>query len=252
MLRSRTRLVALAVLPFVVALAGCGVASPVPSAGGPDLPGDTPTPLPTDGTAPDPVPTGGPTPTPTPTPTPPEEPPVVVPLATSVVVDSRLVAAYAADGTQVAVVGFDEADHAAAAERLGLALGLEPVVSTTGAIGTGCDADQAVYDFGGFLLRSPGHVATPGPIEVEVDGTATTNGIPIVSVGGVAIGLTRAEFDALVGPVVDLGSYSGRNWVGFDRVNPGAPEADAIGSLARFDDGVLAQWNAPRHLYGEC
>ena len=189
--------------------------------------------------------------TPTPSATPSEEPAPIV-LATSVVIDSRLVAAYASDGTQLAAVGYDETDHEAAATRLTLVLGFEPVVTTTGAIGTGCDADQTVYDFGGFLLRSPGYVGSIGPIEVEVDGGITTNGIPIVTVGGASIGMTRDDFDATVGAVTDLGSYSGRNWVGFDRINPEAPESDAIGSLARFDEGLLAQWNAPLYFYGDC
>ena len=64
---------------------------------------------------------------------------IPVVLATWVVVNSHLVAAYAADGSQLAAVDFDEPDHAAAAARLTVALGLEPVVTTTGAIGTGCD-----------------------------------------------------------------------------------------------------------------
>jgi hypothetical protein len=173
-------------------------------------------------------------------------------LATSVVVDSHLIAAYAADGTQVAAVGYDETDHAAAAGRLTIALGLEPVVTTTGAIGTGCDADQTVYDFGGFLLRSPGYVDSTGPIEAQVDGATTSNGVPIVTVGGASVGMPRAEFDETAGTVTDLGSYSGRNWVGFDRINPDAAESDAIGSLALFGDGILVQWNAPVYFYGEC
>lgn len=240
---------ALLVLPLLAALAGCGTGVPAPA--DPD-PGAQPVPTPT--STPDPTPTPTPTPTAETTPPPPtqEEEPAPVVLATSVVVASRLVAAYAADGTVLATVGYDEVDHVGAAQRLAVALGLDPVVSTTGAIGTGCDADQTIYDFGGFLLRSPGYVGSIGPIEVEVDGAETTNGIPISTVGGARIGMTRAEFDAVAAPVTDLGSYSGRNWVGFDRINPDAGESDAIGSIARFDGGVLAQWNAPLYYYGDC
>src|SRR5690606_4011619 len=132
-----------------------------------------------------------------------EEEPAPVVLATSVVIDAHLVAAYAADGTRLAAVGYDESDHVGAASRLSVALGLDPVVSNTGAIGTGCDADQTMYDFGGFLLRSPGYVGSIGPLEVEVDGATTTNGIPIVTVGGARIGMTRAEFDLVASPVTD-------------------------------------------------
>lgn len=246
MIRNRSAL--LLALPLLAALAGCGVGTPTPDAGSPDetaSPAPTPTPTPTS------TPTPAPTATVTPTPTPDEEPAPVV-LATAVVVTSELVAAYAADGTQLAAVAYDESDHEDAAARLAVALGLEPVVGTTGAIGTGCDADQTVYDFGGFLLRSPGYVGSIGPIEVEVDGATTTNGVPVVSRGGSRIGMTRVDFDAAVGVVTDLGAYDGRNWVGFDRRNPDAEGHDAIGSLARFDDGVLAQWNGPVYFYGDC
>lgn len=242
MIRNRAAL--LLALPLLAAVAGCSVGAPMPGAAAPS---GSPTPAPTS------TPTATPTPTPTPTPT--ETPivdPVPVVLATTVVVNSHLVAAYAADGTQLAAVTYDEVDHAAAAARLTTALGLEPDVTTTGAIGTGCDADQTIYDFGGFLLRSPGYVGSIGPIEVEVDGAATTNGVPIVSLGGAQIGMTRADFETTVGIVTDLGSYDRRNWVGFDRLNPEAAEHDAIGSLARFDDGILAQWNAPLYFYGDC
>lgn len=246
--RPSSRFAALVALPLLAVLAGCGVATPMPSA---DSTEGIPTPRPTA----IPEPTGAPTPVPTPEPTAtaaPEQPAAPVVLATSVVVTSRTVTAYGADGTTLAAVGFDESDHAGAAERFAVALGAEPDVSTTGAIGTGCDADQTVYDFGGFLLRSPGYVGAIGPIEVEVRAATTASGVPITTVGGVGVGTTRADFDAAVGSVTDLGSYSGRNWVGFDRVNPEAPETEAIGSIARFDAGVLAQWNGPRYLYGDC
>lgn len=245
MIRNRSAL--LLALPLLAALAGCGLGTPTRDAG---APGETASPVPT----PNPVPTSPATSIPTPTSTPPPSPdedPVPV-LATAVVVNSRFVAAYGTDGTQLAAVEYDESDHEDAAARLTLALGFEPVVETTGAIGTGCDADQTVYDFGGFLLRSPGYVGSIGPIEVEVDGVTTTNGVPVVSLGGSGVGMTRADFDAAVGAVTDLGSYDGRNWVGFDRLNPDADEHDAIGSLARFDDGVLAQWNGPVYFYGDC
>lgn len=246
--RSSSRFAALLALPLLAVLAGCGVATPMPSADGSE---GTPSPRPTSV----PEPTGTPTPVPTPTPTAtaaPEQPVAPVVLATSVVITSRSVTAYAADGSTLASLGFDETDHAGAAARFAVALGAEPAVSTTGAIGTGCDADQTVYDFGGFLLRSPGYVGAIGPIEVEVKSAATASGVPITTVGGVGVGTTRAAFDTAVGGATDLSSYSGRDWVGFDRVNPDAADADAIGSIARFDAGVLAQWNGPRYLYGDC
>lgn len=255
MTRNRA-LLALLALPLAAVLAGCSVGTPAPgpsAPGGEAVPAPTSAPEPTPTPTPTATPTPSPTPTPTPTPTDPaaEEPAPVV-LATSIVIDSWLVAAYAVDGTRIAEVGFDETDHADAARRLAIALGLEPVVTSTGAIGTGCDADQTVYDFGGFLVRSPGYADSLGVLEVEVDGATTTNGIPVVTVGGAQIGMTLVEFTAAVGTVTELGSYSGRTWVGFDRINPAADAADAIGSLARFDDGVLAEWDAPVAFHGVC
>lgn len=210
-------------------------------------PSSEPDPGETGAATPTPTPTGAPTPTPTTT-----EPPAVVPLATSVMLHSRAIVAYAADGEPLATVRYDETDHADAAARLATALGMTPEVSTTGAIGSGCDADQTVYDFGGFLLRSPGYSDSLGSIEAEVGGMTTATGIPIRTVGGVRIGMSRADFDAAVPDAVPLTEYSGRTWVGFDRVDPDAPDADAAGAIARFDGNRLAQWKTPLAFHGVC
>lgn len=244
-------------LPLVALLAGCAVGTPMPSAEGSEQPDPTPRPPVTTSPSPDPVPgeTESPAPTPSataaPSPTP-TDPPAVVPLATSVVLHSRAVVAFAADGEPLATVRYDETDHAGAAERLAVALGMTPEVSATGAIGSGCDADQTVYDFGGFVLRSPGYTDSLGSIEAEVGGMTTATGIPIRTVGGVRIGMTRSDFDAAVADAVPLTEYSGRTWVGFDRVDPDAPDADAAGAIARFDGDRLAQWKTPIAFHGVC
>ena len=231
MTNSRRSLLALAVIPMLLVLTACGPGSPTPGASG-----------------------GGSSPSPSATPT--DDGPTAEPeeaREVSIAVNSSLVGVYAVDdGEHIASVNFSETDHAAAAARLAAAIGEEPVITTTAGTGSGCDADQTIYDFGGFLLRSPGFVGSIGVIEAQVNGAMTTGGVPIFTLGGAQVGTARADFDALAGPVVDLGSTGSSAWVGFDQSNPGVAEYDAIGSIARFDSGVLAQVNAPYFFYGDC
>ena len=54
------------------------------------------------------------------------------------------------------------------------------MITSTLGTGSACDTDQTTYDFGGFLLRSPGLVGSVGAYEVvESSASATTGGVPI-------------------------------------------------------------------------
>lgn len=231
MTNSHRSLLALVAVPLLFVLTACGPGSTTPGAT-----------------------SGGASPTASATPT--DDGPTAAPdeaREVSVVVNSSLVGVYAVDdGEQIAAVNFTETDHAAAAARIAAALGEDPAITTTVGTGSGCDADQTIYDFGGFLLRSPGFVGSIGVIEAQIEGATTTGGVPIFTLGGAQVGTARADFDALVGAVVDLGSSGSTGWIGFNQSNPGVAEYDAIGAIARFDGGVLTQVNAPYFFYGDC
>lgn len=228
MTNTRRKLFAFAVLPLLLlALAACGPGEPTPGASG-----------------------GGPTPSSTPTAEATPEPEV---RAVQVSVNSALLGVYAVDdGEHLASLAYAETDHSAAAARIAAALGEDPVVTTVAGTGSGCDADQTIYDFGGFFLRSPGFVGSIGAIEVGITGETTAGGVPIFTLGGAHIGTPQAEFAGLVGAVFHIGTSGDSIWFGFDQANPGAPEFDAIGSIARFDGGVLAQVNTPYYFFGDC
>lgn len=170
--------------------------------------------------------------------------------AASVVVTAASIQVFDTDG--VAIFGTLYLDDPASlVEQLGLILGA-PVISTTEGMNTGCDADQTMYDFGGLLIRSPGHIGTAGDWEVEVTAALTSSGLPISTVGGVQVGTPRSAFEAAVGDEVLVGDYEGSQWYGLDVVNPEVDEYEHVGTLARFEGGVLAQLNAPHLLYADC
>jgi hypothetical protein len=170
--------------------------------------------------------------------------------AAGVVVTSESLAVYAADGLQLfgtLYTGEVELVIEVLTDLLG-----EPVITTTTAEGTGCDSDQAMYDYGGLLVRSPGFIGTVGAWEVEVTAAATASGVPISTVGGQQVGAGRAAFEAAVGDEVLMGDYPPSVWFGFDILNPEAPEFDWVGSLARFDSGTLVGFNTPYLIYADC
>lgn len=171
-------------------------------------------------------------------------------VAAGVVVTAESLSVYAADGLQLfgtLYVGDVELAVEVLTELLG-----DPVVTTTAGVGSGCDSDQTMYDYGGLLLRSPGFIGTQGPWEVEVTSAATVSGIPISTVGGQQIGASLAAFEAAIGDEVLYGEYSPSAWLGFDIQNPEATEFDWIGSFARFDSGTLVAFNTPYLIYADC
>lgn len=231
----RRHLLALIGIPLLLALTACGPGTPTPGSSG----GVSTSPSP--GATPGPSGGGDPTAEPDPA------------REVAVSVNSSLIAVYpVGGGEQVAAVNLAETDHAAAAARLAAALGEEPVITTTLGTGSACDTDQTTYDFGGFFLRSPGLVGSVGAIEVGVVGVATTGGVPIFTLGGAQIGTSRAAFETVAGPVVEIGTWGMSTLVGFDRINPEEPEFDGIGSIAWFDSGVLVDIHAPYYFYGDC
>jgi len=170
--------------------------------------------------------------------------------AAGVVVTGESLAVYAADGLQLfgtLYTGEVEPVTDVLTELLG-----DPVVTTTLAEGSGCDADQTMYDYGGLLVRSPGFIGTVGPWEVVVTAALTASGVPISTVGGQQIGATRAAFEAAIGDEVVTGEFPPSAWLGFDIQNPEAAEFDWVGSLARFDSGTLVSFNTPFLLYADC
>lgn len=170
--------------------------------------------------------------------------------AASVVVTAESLQVFDTDG--VAIFGtLYVGDPSSLVGQLGLILG-DAVVTTTSGTGSGCDTDQIMYDFGGLLIRSPGHVGTTGDWEVEVSGALTASGLPISTVGGMQVGSTRAAFESAVGDEVLIGEYPPSHWYGFDVVNAEVGEYDHVGTLARFDSDVLVQFNAPHFIYSDC
>lgn len=225
-------------LPALLLLAACGGATP------------TPTPTETAGPFPSEVPVATGTPTPEPTSTP-EPPAADVDAPVEVIVNSSIVSVLRADGTSLAAVGYS-VDAAAAATALGTALRATPVVTSAGEEGS-CSTLQTQYDFGGIVLRSPGLVGSAGALEVEVTGSSTAAGVPISTLGGLRVGDSRASANASIGGgIVDLGSYGASEWIGFDRVNPSSDEYDAVGTIARFDSGVLVVFYSQHYWYGDC
>lgn len=224
-------------LPVLLLLAACGGASPAP------------TPTETGGPFPSEVPVATGTPTPA---TPAPEPPAVdVDAPVEVLVNSSIVSVIRADGSQIGAIDYS-GDAAAAAAVLGAALRATPVVTSAGEEGS-CSTLQTQYDFGGIVLRSPGLVGSVGALEVEVTGASTAGGIPISTLGGLRIGDSRATADAAIGAgIVDLGTYGVSEWIGFDRVNPSSDEYDAVGTIARFDSGVLVVFYSQHFWYGDC
>jgi hypothetical protein len=226
-------------LPVLFLLAACGGATPAPT------PSETAGPFPSE------VPVATGTPTPTPTPSAPEPPAEDVDAPVGLLVNSSIVSVIRADGTQISAIDYS-GDAAAAAAVLAAALRATPVTTSAGEEGS-CSTLQTQYDFGGIVLRSPGLVGSVGALEVEVTGSATTGGIPITTLGGLRIGDSRAAANAAIGAgIVDLGSSGVSDWIGFDRTNPSSEEFDAVGTIARFDSGVLVVYYSQHFFYGDC
>lgn len=174
------------------------------------------------------------------------------PVAAAVVVTSRTLTVLDEAGGELLVLDY-LGDGAAAAESLATALGDDPVVTTTAGVGSGCDTDQAMYDFGGVLLRDPGFVGTTAAFEVEVSGATTRAGLPIETLGGQAVGATRAGFLAAVPDAFEMFDNGGGNvTVGFDVIDPTVAEYDRTGSIAIFGEDRLAEIITPHYLFGDC
>jgi hypothetical protein len=193
-----------------------------------------------------PAPDGGPSPTASPTQ---HEGGAI---AAGVVVTAATLSVFAADGRQLFGTGYDGEVETTVDALTGL-LG-DPVVTTTAGVGSGCDTDQTMYDYGGLLLRSPGLIGTVGAWEAEVTGAATAGGVPVSTVGGQQIGATLAAFEAAIGDeVVVFGDYSPNAWFAFDLLNPEAPDYyDWVGTFARFDSGILVGFNTPSLIHADC
>lgn len=221
--------VALAAIALL-ALTACGPGTPAPS-GSPS------------GTA-----GGSPTATPTSTSAPEEEP--VEAQAAMIVVTGESLSIFGVDGRTLLgtlYVG-DPGDQM---DQFAILLGA-PTITTTAGTGSGCDTDQTMYDFGGLLIRSPGHIGTAGDWQVEVTAAATSGGVAITTVGGIQVGASEATFASAVGDEVLIGDYPPSQWYGFHVVNPEVDEYEHVGAFARFDSGVLAQISAPQLLYADC
>lgn len=236
---SSLRLALTVSVALMLALTGCGT-------------GGIPAPTESGSSSTSPSPDGSVTPGPTPTPT--QRPDVGddegAPAAAGVVVTGDSLAVYAVDGSRLfgtLYVG----DVGSVTEVLSELLG-DPAVTTTSAEGSGCDADQTMYDYGGLVLRSPGFVGSVGAWEVEVTAAASASGVPISTVGGQQIGATRAGFEAAIGDEVFLGEFPPSSWFGYDIVNPEIEEFEWIGAVARFDSGTLVQVNVPYLIYADC
>ena len=191
---------------------------------------------------------GSPTGTPTSTSVPEEEPADTQ--AALVVVTGESINIYAADGgTLMGTFYVGAVDDLM--DEFAILLGT-PAVTTTAGTGSGCDTDQTMYDFGGLLIRSPGHIGTAGDWQVEVTAAATAGGVAITTVAGVQVGASEATFTSAIGDEVLIGDYPPSQWYGFHVVNPEVDEFEHVGAFARFDSGVLAQVNAPQLLYADC
>lgn len=205
--------------------------------GGPSAP----SPAPSDSASPEPA-----SPTPTPTPTDGE----VDAEAAAVVVTASSLQVFDTDGVAIfGTVYLD--DPASLVAQLGSLIGAPTVTSTTGT-NSGCDSDQTMYDFGGLLIRTPGFIGATGDWEAEITAAVTGSGLPISTIGGMQVGASRAAFEAAIGDEVLTGDYPDSQYFGFDILNPADPEFDYVGSLARFDGGVLAQLNMPHLIYADC
>jgi hypothetical protein len=214
----------------LLALTACGPGAPAPSGSPSGAAG------------------GSPTATPTATPRPEEEPAQAQ--AVSIVVTGESLNIFGADGRTLLgtlYVG-DPADQM---DQLAILLGT-PTVTTAAGTGSGCDTDQTMYDFGGLLIRSPGHIGTAGDWQVEVTAATTSGGVAITTVAGVQVGASQAAFAAAIGDEVLLGDYPPSQWFGYHVVNPEVDEYEHVGALARFDSGVLTAFNAPHLLYADC
>lgn len=165
----------------------------------------------------------------------------------SIVITSAGIRVVGTDGSTLLEVG-QESNEPAVFAGLAEVLGIEVsgvVVPTPAPL---CFDDTTEYDFGGFVLTVPGqypaHIA--GAFQAHVQRAATTGGIPLVSIGGVHVGSTEAEFTAAVGPTVPLFSYNGMTAVGFDLLG------EDVGSQASFENGVITDLWMSRVLGSDC
>lgn len=84
-------------------------------------------------------------------------------------------------------------------------------------------------------------------------GATTRGGVPIETVAGQRVGATYEAFSAAVGDDVMLIDYGrGVISVGYDQINPGAPEYEEEGALAWFVDGVLTDVFLPHLYWADC
>jgi hypothetical protein len=172
------------------------------------------------------------------------------------VVTASTISIFGTDGSTLVSADYDM-DAAAVAALIAEALGADPVISSTASVGSGCDSDQTMYDFGGLLLRSPGLVGVTGAYEAVVSAPATTSGVVLETVGGQRVGASEAVFLAAVGETVLLGEYaqpgypSGASY-GFDIINPEVSEYEQVGAYAQVVGGALESFNAPYYLYADC
>lgn len=235
MSRSRSALVVTFGLSLVLALTACGPGAPTPPSSADPSPSATSS--------------GGPSPSSTA-----DETPVA---AASIVVTASRLSVFGTDGSTLVSANYDM-EASAVAARIADALGVDPAVSSTTGVGSGCDSDQTMYDFGGFLLRSPGFIGTTGAYEAVITAPATSGGVVLETVGGQRVGANEAAFLAAVGETVLLGEYpafgsypAGANY-GFDVINPEASEYEQVGAYANVVDGVLESFNAPYYFYADC
>lgn len=170
--------------------------------------------------------------------------------AATVVVTASSLQVFDTDGVAILGTAYLD-DPASLVGQLGSLIGAPTVTSTPGT-NSGCDADQTMYDFGGLLIRTPGFVGTTGDWEVEVTAAVTGSGLPISTIGGIQVGASRAAFEAAIGDEVLTGDYPDSQYFGFDILNPAVAEFDYVGSIARFDGGLLVQISTPHFVYGDC
>lgn len=205
-----------------------------------------------------------PTPTPTPTrtstaPATPGETSTAAPTpeevevtAAVVVVTASTLSVFGTDGSTLVSADY-EADAAGVAAQLAEALDEEPVVSESDDSGGGCGSEVVAYDFGGLVIQSPGTIGATAAYEAQLLGASTRGGVPVETVAGQRIGATFAAFSAAVGDEAILIEYNDRAFsLGYDQINPGAPEYEEEGALAFFADGVLTDIYLPHLYWADC
>lgn len=156
----------------------------------------------------------------------------------------------ATDATTIAAIPFT-VDGTAAANQLGAALGVDPVLTTRPE--NSCQPQTTVYTWGDLDLHVPPYtIAAPGAaFTVQANGPATAEGVPIRSFG-ITVGSRLAEVNAVPGVYVFEDGFGGLT-AQLERTTGSGPEdPDAAGALAFLSAGIVTDLISPVYYYGDC